>query len=59
MQKPNPNEVANQEFERSKTIDQATEQVPEGLYWTCEQVCEFFDRLNLSQYRVSEQQRKK
>jgi hypothetical protein len=39
-------------FEDSKVKDLKNETVPECLYWSCEQVCDFIESLNLPQYKV-------
>lgn len=38
--------------EESKFSDLLNDQIPECLYWSCEQVCKFFEQLNLPQYQV-------
>lgn len=47
-------ETVSVEFVRSREADMKSGRVPQCLYWTCEQVGEFFSkRLNLPEYRVS------
>jgi hypothetical protein len=40
-------------FEVSRRADLVNEEVPDCLYWTCNEVCEYFERkLKLKDYRV-------
>jgi hypothetical protein len=41
-----------EKFEKSKVEDLKNPEVPESLYWNVEQVCDFFDKLNLPEYKV-------
>ena len=47
------NSRGRNEFEESKKIDLRGSEVPDCLYWTVDQVCEFFDKLELPEYQVS------
>ncbi len=40
------------EFEKNKIKDLKSQEVPSCLYWDCDEVCAFFDQLNLPQYKV-------
>lgn len=41
------------DFEITKKEDLKNSDVPECMYWSCDQVCEFFEhRLNLPEYKV-------
>ena len=40
------------EFEKNKIKDLKNQEVPSCLYWDCDQVCDFFDQLNLPEYKV-------
>lgn len=43
----------NKDFEESKIKDLKNPEVPTCMYWSIDQVCEFFDKLNLPEYKVN------
>lgn len=47
-----PNTANKSAFEVSKIADLKNPEVPECLYWSCDQVCEYFEhRLNMPEYK--------
>lgn len=41
-----------EKFEKTKVEDLKNSEVPDSLYWSVDQVCDFFEKLNLPEYKV-------